>query len=387
MAALMRIRRALLVLGLVALSACSSAVPPVASPSGPEKVTITATTAAEILAVYNNYQSALTRKDLTGYQATIDLTRAAYRRCQTEAFDIASRRGYAPFSAKIAKVEPYLGIYVRAYLGTDAGGYARVYYRREAGKWIGTEPLESELGGDKTKTLDGLLLSYYGIDDDIIDTYAASGIEARGFLLKEAAGHTQTGQAFGLRVFPTRGAAGAVGCNVAGNHTTADPKDPFIRLFSGALLLKPDLNGVAEYTASIIRHEGLHWLQDQFHPNITARLPFWLVEGWPDYVGQSRSAGAKRDTICNTKTPTYKQLEDGAPDSSDTPPELPGQYYAFANTMIEYLSKTYGPNAYWDLMAAYNAGVDSKVNLPKAIGVTPDAFYSAWQAWAKKTYC
>ena len=381
----MRINRALLVLGLVALTACSTAAPPAASPSGPEKVTITSTTAAEILAVYNSSQSALARKDLTGFQATIDLTRAAYRRCQAEAFDYASRRGYAPFSAKIAKVEPYLGIYVRAYLGTEASGYSRVYYRREGGKWIGTEPLESELGGDKSKTVDGLELSYYGIDDDIIDTYAASGVEARVFLLKAAEGHTQTGQPFALRIFPTRSAAGTVGCNVAGNHASANPKDPFIRLFSNALLLKPNLGGVTEYTAGVIRHEGLHWLQDQFYPDISARLPFWLVEGWPDYFGQF--ARATKDTICNTKTPTYKQLEDGAPDSPETPPELPGQYYAFANTMIEYLYKTYGPNAYWDLMAAYKASVDSKVNLPKAIGVTPDAFYSAWQAWAKKTYC
>jgi len=383
----MKIRRALLVFGLVALSACSTTTPPDASPAGPEKVTITATTAAEILAVYNSSQSALARKDLTGFQATIDLTRAAYRRCQTETFDITSRRGYAPVSAKIAKVEPYLGTYVRAYLGTDAGGYSRVYYRREGGKWIGTEPLESELGGDKSKTVNDLQLSYYGIDEDIIDTYAASGVEARVFLLKQAEGHTQTGQAFGLRVFPTRGAAGAVGCNVAGSHASANPKDPYIRLFSNALQLKPDLSGVADYTASVIRHEGLHWLQDQFYPDITARLPFWLVEGWPDYIGQSRGVGAKRDTVCNTKTPTYKQLEDGAPDTAETPPELPGQYYAFANTMIEYLYKTYGPNAYWDLMAAYKAGVDAKVNLPKAIGVTPDAFYTAWLAWAKKNYC
>lgn len=386
MAALMGIRRALLVFGLVALSACSTAAPPDASPAGPEKVTITATTAAEILAVYNSSQSALARKDLTGFQATIDLTRAAYRRCQTETFDLAARRGYAPVTAKIAKVEPYLSTYARVYLGTDAGGYSRVYYRREGGKWIGTEPLESELGGDKSKTIDGLLLSYYGIDDDIIDTYAAAGVEARTFLLKQAEGHIQTAGALGLRVLPTRGAAGVIGCNVAGNHTS-DPKDPYLHLFANALLLKADLSGVAEYTSSVIRHEGLHWLQDQFHRDITSRLPFWLLEGWPDYVGQSRSAGAKRDTVCNTKTPTYKQLEDGALDAPETPPELFGQYYAFANTMIEYLYKTYGPNAYWDLMTAYTAGVDSKVNLPKAIGVTPDAFYTAWMAWAKKTYC
>ena len=82
-----------------------------------------------------------------------------------------------------------------------------------------------------------------------------------------------------------------------------------------------------------------------------------------------------------------QQLEDGVLQTPETPPELPGQYYAFANTMVEYLYKTYGTNAYWDLMTAYKAGVDANVNLPKVIGVTPTAFYASWLVWAKTTYC
>ena len=384
----MVMRRGLIALALVIVSACSSAAPPAASPSGPEKVTISDKTSAELLTVYNTSQTALTKKDLAGFQTTIDLTRAAFRRCQTEVFDIASRQGFSPIDAKIAKVEPYLDTYVRAYLGTDANGYSRVYFRREAGKWIRTEPLDAELGGDKTKTVDGLQLTYFGIDDDVIDKYAASGNEVRTFVLKQAEGHATTGQAFGLRIFPTRGAAGPnVGCSTAGFHLTNVPNDPFIRLFSNALSFKPDVSGVTETTASIIRHEGLHWLQDQFSVSITARMPFWMVEGWPDYIGASRNTATKKNVLCNTPTPTYKQLEDGVLQTPETPPELPGQYYSFANSMIEYVYKTYGTNAYWDLMTAYKAGVDAKVNLPKVIGVTPEAFYSAWLAWAKQTYC
>lgn len=384
----MRAHRALIAIALVALAACSTPAPPVASPSGPEKVTVTDKTAAELLAVYNASQTALGKKDLTGFQATIDLTRAAFRRCQTEVFDIAARQGFSPVDVKIAKVEPYLGTYARAYLGTDAGGYSRVYFRREGGKWIRTEPLDAELGGDKAKTVDGLQLTYYGIDDDVIDAYATAGNEVRAFILKQAEGHTTTGQTFGLRIFPTRGAAGPnVSCSTAGFHLTNVPSDPYIRLFANALSFKPDLSGVTEATSSIIRHEALHWLQDQFSPSITARMPFWMVEGWPDYIGQSRSAATKKNVLCNTSTPTYKQLEDGVLQTPETPPELPGQYYSFANTMVEYVYKTYGPNAYWDLMAAYKAGVDAKVNLPKVLGVTPDAFYTSWIAWAKRTYC
>src|SRR5204863_10180363 len=139
------------------------------------------------------------------------------------------------------------------------------------------EPLDTELGGDRTKTVDGLQLSYYGIDDDVIDLYAASGNDVRAFLLQQAAGHMTTGQAFGLRIFPTRGAAGPnVACAVGGFHLPNTPNDPFIRLFSNVLSFKPGLAAVTDATSGTIRHEGLHWLQDQFIPGIGARLPFWL---------------------------------------------------------------------------------------------------------------
>jgi hypothetical protein len=380
------LRRAAIALSLV-VAACTSSVAP--TPSGPEKVTVTDKTASELVAVMNAWETALGKKDLTGFQATIDLTRAAFRRCQSETFDIASRQGFTPFEMKVAKVEPYLDTYVRAYVGDDTNGYSRMYFRREGGKWIRSEPLDTELGGDQTKTIDGLQLSYYGIDNDVIDKYAAAGNEARAFLLKQAEGHTSTGQAFGLRIFPTRGAAGPnVGCTVAGFHLDNVPSDPFIRLFSNALSFKAGLATVTETTSSYMRHEGLHWLQDQFIPGISARLPFWLVEGWPDFVGQSRSLATKKNVICNTSAPTYKQLEDGVLQTPETPPELPGQYYAFANTMVEYVYKIGGgANAYWDLMTAYKAGVDAKVNLPKVLAVTPEAFYSGWLSWAKQTYC
>ena len=383
-----RLRGAALAIAVVLFAACNASAPPAASPSGPEKVTITERTAAELAGVVTAWETAIGKKDLAGFQATIDLTRAAFRRCQSETFDTAARQGFTPFEVKIAKVEPYLDTYARAYVGDDVTGYSRMYFRREAGKWIRSEPLDSELGGDQTKTVNGLQLSYYGIDGDVIDTYATSGNDARAFLLKQAEGHTATGQTFGLRIFPTRGAAGPnVGCSVAGFHLTNVPSDPFIRLFSNALSFKPGLSVVTESTASIIRHEGLHWLQDQYIAGITARMPFWLVEGWPDYVGQSRSLAAKKNVLCNTATPTYKQLEDGVLQTPETPPELPGQYYSFANTMVEYVYKLGGPSAYWDLMTAYKAGVDAKVNLPKVLGLGPDAFYAGWLIWAKQTYC
>ena len=129
------LRRAAIALALV-LAACAPSTTP--APTGPEKVTVTADTASQLVAVMNAWQAALSTKDLTGFQATIDLTRPAFRRCQAETFDIASRQPFTTFEVRIPKVEPYLDTYVRAYVGDDVNGYARMYFRREAGRCGGS---------------------------------------------------------------------------------------------------------------------------------------------------------------------------------------------------------------------------------------------------------
>ena len=94
-----------------------------------------------------------------------------------------------------------------------------------------------------------------------------------------------------------------------------------------------------------------------------------------------------RNVLCNTPTPTFKQLSDGVLITPETPQELPGQYYSFANTMVEYLYLQFGKDAYAKLLLAYKDGVNADVNFPKVLGVTPTQFYDGWVASSKKKYC
>lgn len=301
-------------------------------------------------------------------------------------FDVAARTGNVAAAPKVVKVERYLDDYVRAYAGSESNGYQRIYFRKEQGRWILTEPKDNELGGDRAKTINGLDLAYYGIDDDVIDTYAKAGVAVREFLLTQA--RTRTGTPFGIRIFPTRGAAGpTVGCSVAGRYLPNTPSDHLIRIYSNVLLLKSGLSEASETTVSIIKHEGLHWLQDQFVPGIAARLDWWLSEGWPDYLGESRQDATKKQVVCTTPTPAFKQLVDGVQITPETPPELPGQYYAFANTMVEYLYAAFGKDAYFDLMTAYRDSVDPKITYPRVLKVTPDQFYEGWKGWVRQKLC
>lgn len=384
-------RRLLILWAVFALAATACAQAPSGAASsastGPQKITVGPETKGQLEAVLQKKATAVQRQDLTGYQSTIDLSRTTFRRCWQEAFDEYGR-GSAPSwttATRIVKIEPYLDTYVRAYVDEDNLGIARRYFRKDGDRWVLTEPRDEELGGDQKKTVDGVQLSYWGIDSDIVDIIGKEGVATRAFLQQHQRGDTRT--PYALRIFPTRSAAGLqASCRVLGTAQINDPRDPYLRFFG--VWLAPTLDQVSNDMRATMRHEGLHWLQDQFIPGISARLDWWLVEGWPDYVGGvDRTDSIKRGICGAAQVPTYKQLTDGASQGPDEKPEVQSLYYAYANSMIEYLYATYSKDAYWDLMTVYKAGVDPKVNLPAVLKVTPDEFRAGWLAFAKKKYC
>jgi hypothetical protein len=107
--------------------------------------------------VLQRRRAALAGKDLKGFQATVDLTRPAFRRCQHETFDSAARQGFAAVSTNVVKVEPYRESYVRAYIDMGSSGIERVYFRREglmkmsSDGW-GTRPQRREISSRRTRT-------------------------------------------------------------------------------------------------------------------------------------------------------------------------------------------------------------------------------------------
>lgn len=365
---------------------CFASSPPETSaiPSGAQRVTVTADTAGQLQAVLTAQAAALARGDAEGYRATYDATRPAFRRCKQETFESAVRQRGAPRPAKVLRAEEYGDAYVRAWVDEgESSGVSRIYFRKIGGAWVQSEPTEAEVGAEKHTTVDGIDIDYWAIDDDVVGALARGTIAARDAVVEHQLAPST--HPFGIRFYPTRSVTTLVGCTLVGYHLTNQPNDKYIRFFR--YWFTPDLTALSPVTISFIQHEGLHWVQDQFSPGITARLDWWLTEGWPDYVGASRSSEYKRAVVCGTPTPTFKQLVDGPPDLPDTPPEEPVRYYAFANTMVEFLHARFGPDAYRQLLEAYKSGVDPSVNYPLVLKVSPGAFYADWLAFAKKSYC
>lgn len=384
-----RVRVTLTLALSVVLAACVPGAAPSASPSasGPVAVQVTDKTLGELQTVLLAQRDALVKRDLKAYQATFDGQRSAFRRCMQDTFDLAGRQGVGSVPPKIIKVEPYGGIYARAWVDEGSNGISRYYFRKVDGQWVRTEPTTDELGPEKVVTVEGIDIDHWAIDDDVVDALSKGTVAARGIVAQNQLSETK--RLFGIRFYPTRGAATLVDCFIVGFHiANAANDDKFVRFFR--YWFSPDLKSVSPTTIQFITHEALHWAQDDFIPGISARLDWWLTEGWPDYVGQNTSAASKTRAVCQTQIPTLDRLIDALRvfDREQTPVEEQVRYYAFANSMIEYLYAQFGgANAYKQLLTAYKESVDPKVTYPKALKVTPDEFYAGWVAFAKKKYC
>jgi hypothetical protein len=374
---------ALAILAGCAAPQSGGAPAPSASSPPPARVEVTSSTRAELEAVLTERLRALEAKDLKAFQATVDLTRLAFRRCQQEAFDIAARQGSAASATKVAKVEPYGDGYVRAYVEDGSSGIDRRYFRRDGDHWILTEPKVDELGGERSRVVEDVRVDYWGIDEDVVGFVGHEAAATREFLTPYA--NSTIRDPYSVKLIPTRETAGIVGCQFVAFANRRDEHAPFIGMWR--LWLAPKLDRVSDYQQAVLRHEGLHYLQDQFSHNITARLDWWLIEGWPDYVARSRGRTSIVGAVCASTVPTLKRIIDGVPTEPDTPPELTSQYYSLANSMIEYVYATYGAQSYWDLVALYKDNPDYRLNYPKIFKAEPEVFYQGWLAFAKKKYC
>lgn len=378
---------------VLVLSACVPTAPgatgsPVAAP---EKVQITAATKGELETVLNRRLQAISRNDLSAYQSTYDQTRLALRRCLQEDFEVAARGSVAPVltrGSRIVKVEPYGDVYARAYVEEGSLGIGRRYFTRQDGRWVQTEPRDTELGPERKKSVDGVTVEYWAVDDDIIDLIAKGSIANRDFL-KQHEPPQKTDIIYGVRAYPTREAV-SIRAACRSLASTGDRNDPLVRLYG--VWLAPSLADLSDDMKGTLRHEGLHSLQEQFNPGIFARLfdfSWWLVEGWPEHVSSpDRLRGLLRSVLCGGKGFSFKEIS-GGPESDDPvrPPERAIQMYSYAGSLIEYLLATYGTKTYWELVGAHAETVDVNVIYPKVLKTSGGQFFADWQAWAKKKAC
>jgi len=355
-------------------------------------VRVTDSTKAELTALLKTREDAIGRSDQRAFEGTYDVTRPAFRRWQAEEFADAATLG-PRLLGKIVDVQPYLDRYVRAWVeeSSERAGWpkgvelTRLYFRREAGRWLLTEPRADELGGERTKSLGGHTLTYYGLDEDLADLFLDEYRTARDLAAKLAPAPLRAD--FSARIVPTAEIAGpgqqgiiAMGADRAG-----------IQLFPWAISLDSSRTRLSDVTLFEYRAGGLIWMREQLLPGIVPRLQQapWLLEGWQLHQAWTGPRDFYQPVCAGVPVLTLKQLTDGLP-----PPGSPAatlnvgsQYYTLERTMGEYFDATFGLTAYWDLIKEFVPSVDAKANMLKVLHVTPDEFYANWLVWAKKKYC
>ena len=211
-------RLAVVLAAWAVIAACTPTTPAPdasASASAGVKPAINEQTRGEIQALLQKQRDAMAKRDQTNFIATIDPERLELKRCENESYDIATRQGVGAVG-QVGKIEPYLDLYVRAWVQEGSSGQRRLFFRKTAdGKWVQTEPKDDELGGEKKTTVEDIQIDYWGIDQDVIDALGKATLAARKVVLDNLLSDNRR-DALAIRFYPTRSVSGIQGCTVVG---------------------------------------------------------------------------------------------------------------------------------------------------------------------------
>lgn len=366
------------------LSACSSGPIPRTDPI------------TDIQRLFDVGLAAIGTGDGLSFERTIDPNApAAFWRMQRQRFSDWSTYG-AKVAFKVLKVEPYTGSYSRVWtevtdwtpLESEPISYKRSYVRRDEGGWLLTEPPVALLGGEKLRSVEGIDIRYWGIDEDVIGAAESELATSRRVALTAVPPFSRS-STWTVTLYPTAETAGP-------NWSCCAP----VIATGNALSIYPITVG---FTSSLdrwgsqprfyARTGALIWAREQAMPGISGRLAndWWLDGGWAGAVAHTQlgSSGFYKPACAGVGLPSLQQLRNGPPHAG-TPgwtADAQDPYYSLARTMNEYLLATYGSEKYWDLISAFAQDVNSGANFTNVVGTTPERLYADSLSWAKKKYC
>jgi hypothetical protein len=352
-----------------------------------------------IEALMRQRADAMTRRDLSAFQATIDPERPALRRAQVFLFRQVETVGPPTSSFKVLSVEPYLDRYVRALveegademsraLGTPRETlYVRDYFRRDGDRWLLTEPRSFETGGGRVKTLAQIEIHYDAQDDSVIARMAPELQSMRRSL--DALAPAPVADTLILRFYATAESAEAVTVGYTPDSGCRDRRSD-VSFYPGAVAFLAD---GSPWTTSyeFIRSCVAGWLLEQVVPGVRSRLTkdWWLDFGFAELSAGFDRASSLRAGCAGVPVPTLAQMRSGPP-AVGTPQfteDAYSRYHAYARSMADYLYTTFGKSKFWELMQAYRDDTPAEVAFPKVLNVSPEQLYADWIAWAKKKYC
>jgi len=341
----------------------------------------TATTQNEreaLVTLLSARRAALLSRDRVAFLGTIDPYRASYAECQRQIFDVQARTGTRPPVYYLGRIE-HMGEYVNAWVD-DGPGLRRMFFRKVEGRWLFSEPLESDLGSRRTRTLSGVEVRYWPIDEEVVGFLDRELVTVRRTVVEHAPAPITT--LFTLTIDPLSDPRGGRSCFVEGQAGVSN-YSPNTSITLRALWLNAGYNALAQATRAALEHEALHWIQADHSASAMRAMDWWLVEGWPTLIAEPAPARRINGDLCVRAPPTYKEMHDGPIGGA---PEETTRSYRIASTMVDHLIRTRGDAGYWMLVDAYRTTADPK-EAYRSIGSDPDTFYAEWLAATRSRYC
>lgn len=367
----MPIKGFLVALALV-LAACSpGGESPAPTPSAPASVSVL----AELRDLFAARRKALTAQDLDAYQRTYDGSKSAFAACMREQFDAGESESLTPVRA-----EPF-GTYYRVIVADAEGDYHRVFARRDGGTLQLTEPAADEVGELRSKIDGPIRVNYWAIDEDIADGVAIAAHQVYDIVAREALVTTKAN--FSVQLYPVRSLTNDAPCWIAGSQTGSRFR-PVINLPVYALSFDAAFRMPSPSTYLLIRHEALHWIQEQNAPGAFARAPWWLVEGWPEFMAQFDASDVIR-VLCVAGFPDMEDVTQHRRVTDVSGLEATIRY-AVASTMVDHVVTTYGTRRYWELYAGSLLADNDRV-FKVLLGRDQAAHYEVWLDWVEAKYC
>jgi hypothetical protein len=322
---------------------------------------------------------AMNKRDLSRFHNTVDQTRGSFSLCQDRIF-MAVPNGGRVGGQLLGSVERYRD-YVRGWV-SDGVDWRRYYFRQAGDRWVLSEPLPQELGPERRAVFGGVEVTFWSIDDDIVDLVGAALPEVRDFVV----GHARVppkGQ-FTVRIDPLADPSGGSAClnsgsaSLAHRTSTAHIVLSEVRVTTGLAALSTD-------TLTTLRHEALHWIQLDYSAEAVGNMEWWLVEGWPFLLTEPVSLLERHSAFCRDRVVSTPGLRAG-PTRTATYDVLV-ESYGLAGAAVEYLQTTYGADAYWRIVDGFSSSADPQSAYMTAIGTDPVTFFDGWARWMTERYC
>ena len=311
-------------------------------------------------------------------------------------------RGIALGMAKVAKVETYRG-YTRVYvedspemmlLGvTAAPSYRRMYFRQDGGHWVVSEPSGDELGGEQKRTIAGVDVEYWAVDEDIVEQVARETAATRDESARRFPWTTTP--AVAMRVYPTAETVGLSHLPGAAAAHLIDSRDRTMRVYE--LWWSGSPGTLAPFSRFVLADQILGLMRETALPRAYLRMDWWLRHG-PGHALAGPDPAASAKAVCADAL-TWKQMYDAPPSDQSMGGDMAGdtlaptywslvsrttpRAFAQARSMAEFVRATYGERGWWDLWVAYGETPSATDAYARAIKTSPERFFSDWTAWAR----